>query len=77
MTQEDQIKAQAKQIMDDFMQAMRDVEVEDRFTLTREQCFREEGEGDEPDAAFRERFLNNAPMRRGNGIFVKKAEWLE
>jgi hypothetical protein len=76
MSSDEAIKAEAKQIMDDFMNAMESVSIEETFTLHRESCFREEGEGSEPDEAFRERFLNNAPKRRGDSIYVKKGEWL-
>lgn len=71
------IEHEAKAIMDKFMQAMKDVEVEEDFILERESCFREEGQGVEVDENFRQRFLANAPKTSGDAIIAKKGSWVE
>lgn len=74
---QEEIKLQAKEIMDKFMTAMKDIEVEEDFVLEREECIREEGEGEETDEAFRQKFLSNAPHTKGDAIITEKGEWVE
>ena len=70
-----EIKKQAKEIMDNFMEAMKDIDVEDEFVLERDACFREEGEGSKVDEGFRQRFLKNATKTRGDAVLANKGEW--
>lgn len=74
---QNQIKEQAKEIMDNFMSAMKDIEVEEDFILERSNCFREEGDGLEADEDFRQRFLANAPKVNGDSIVANKGKWVE
>jgi len=69
------IKKEAKQIMDNFMQALGDIEVEEDFNLTRENCFRDETESTKLDENFQQRFLSNAPKTNGNAIVTSRGAW--
>ena len=72
---EKKIAQDAKKIMDNFMSALKDVEVEEEFILERAECFREEGQGSEVDEGFRQRFLSNAPKVNGDAVLANKANW--
>lgn len=72
---QDDIKREAKEIMDKFMEAMADVELEDNFELVRDRCYREEGEGVELDENFKQRFLANARKTSGDAIVANKGDW--
>ncbi len=71
----EEIKKEAKQIMDNFMGALSDIEIEEEFSLKRDECYRKEKEGDKTDSDFQNRFLNNAPKSSGNAIVANKGEW--
>ncbi len=73
----DLIKNQAKEIMDNFMDSLKNIQVEDEFVLFRTNCFREEGEGEIVDEDFKQRFLSNAREVRGNAIIANKGFWVE
>lgn len=70
------IKADAKKIMDNFMDAMKDIEVEEDFILERVSCFREEGLGTQIDEDFRQRFLSNATKISGDAVLASKGDWV-
>ena len=74
---QDEIQKQAKKIMDNFMSAFSDIEVEDDFILEREVCLREEGNGFVADEDFRQRFFSNAPKVKGDALVANKGEWVE
>ena len=74
MTDED-IKKEAKEIMDNFMKAMKDIEVEEDYNLIREKCYRDEEEGVESDEDFRQRFLSNASKVSGEYVLANKGDW--
>lgn len=71
----EEIKAQAKKIMDNFMSSMKDIEVEEDFVFKREKCFRVEGEGKIADEGFRNRFFKNAPKVQNDSIVANKGAW--
>ncbi len=71
------VKKEAKEIMDNFMAAMKDIEVEEDFILERSKCFREEKEGLEVDEEFKRRFLKNATKTSGDAILANKGAWVE
>lgn len=77
MVDQDSIRKEAKEIMDNFMKALKDIEVEEEFILEREACFREEGEGVELDEEFKQRFLANAAKTNGDAILANKGAWVE
>lgn len=72
---QEEVKKQAKEIMDNFMQALSEIEVEEEFVLERENSFREQGAGTEVDEEFRQRFLGNAPKISGTAVVANKGEW--
>lgn len=74
---EKQIEAKAQEIMNNFLEAMKDIEVEEDFISTQEICFREEKEGLEANPDFKERFLENAPKTKGDAILANKGSWVE
>ena len=70
----EQIKKQAKEIMDGFAEAMKDVETKEdegadrkHVTRTPEECELTEG--------FPERMLKNAPSKKGRFIAAEKKKW--
>lgn len=71
----EKIKTEAKEIMDNFMNALADIEVEEEFNLTRKNSFREENNGNKPNEQFKQKFLENAPKISGNSIVANKGEW--
>lgn len=72
----EEIKKDAQKIMNNFMDEMKDIQVEDDFILERETCFREEGTGTEPDENFKQRFLSNAKRTSGDAILANKGDWV-
>lgn len=75
---QEKIKKQAKEIMDNFMTALSEVEVEEEFDLLRENCFREERNSVvASDEDFKQRFLSNAAKTNGNAIVANKGAWVE
>ena len=75
MVAPNEIKEEAKKIMDQFMSAMDKIDVEEDFVLIRDKCTREEGEGLEANPEFKRRFLNNASNTLGDAILAQKAAW--
>ncbi|MDA3855833.1 MAG: hypothetical protein PF569_06225 [Candidatus Woesearchaeota archaeon] len=76
MVDKEEIKKEAKQIMDNFMQALFDIDVEEDFLLERKSCYREEKNGDLPDNDFKQRFLSNARKTSGDAVLANKGEWV-
>ena len=74
---QEKVKEEAKQIMDNFMDALKDAELEEEFILERKECMREEGDSADLDEDFRQRFLSNAPKVNGNAIVANKGKWVE
>ncbi len=72
----EEIKSEAKKIMDNFMNAMNNIEVSKDYIMNRENCFREEGNGNKIDKNFRQRFLSNAPKISGDSILANKGDWV-
>lgn len=72
---QESVKKEAKEIMDNFMASMKDIKVEDEFILDRKECFREEREGKSCDMEFRNAFLLNVPKVSGDAILANKGEW--
>lgn len=70
-----EIKKEAKQIMDNFMEALSDIGVEDEFILKRDECFRSENGGNEKNESFQNRFLSNAPKTSGSAVVANKGDW--
>lgn len=75
MVDAEKVKQEAKGVMDSFMNSLGDIELEDEFELLRDECFREEMQGDENDSDFKQRFLNNAPKVQNDAIVANRGNW--
>lgn len=72
---DDKIKKQAKEIMDEFMNALEKVNVElDHTSSQTEKNTREENPS-KPDKEFNKRFLKNAPKTKDGEIIAEKKKW--
>lgn len=66
----------AQQILDTFLEKMKNIEIEPQYNVSRQNCLREElDKPSRPDAEFIEKFLNNAPNANSQAIITKKGEW--
>lgn len=74
---QNKIEAEAKEIMDSFMDSMSDIEVEEEFVLERKSCLRDEVDSYEVDEDFRQRFLANANKTSGDAVLANKGNWVE
>jgi len=72
---QDSIKKEAKQIMDNFMEALGSIEIENDFNLVRDNCLRKETKSSKYDEDFGQRFLSNAPSISGNAITTERGSW--
>ncbi len=73
---QNQIRKQAKQILDKFAKALQKVESSSEdFYVDREKFEREEGEGKECDSGFKKRFLKNAPEHDDDFIIAERGKW--
>jgi hypothetical protein len=75
MIDKEKIRAEAKKIMDNFMQALKNVELEEEFLLERESCYREETKPSKLDEDFKQSFLKNAHNTSGDAIMTEKGAW--
>lgn len=74
--EKNKIKIQAKQIMDNFMESLNEIEIDKDFNLKREKYLRAERKIlKEKDEEFIQRFLKNAPKTTANSILANKGEW--
>ena len=70
------IKNEAKEIMNNFMNALSNIEVEDEFILNRDSSYREELKNEKRiNDEFKNKFLSNAPKTSGDAILANKGEW--
>jgi Asp-tRNA(Asn)/Glu-tRNA(Gln) amidotransferase C subunit len=72
----EEIKKQAKEIMDNFASALEKVKVEEG-RVEREADRREEKRGEEADSDFRKIMFENAPEKEGDCIKAEKGGWVE
>ncbi len=72
----EEILKQAKQIIDNFHSALKDVEKLEETKVERDECERVENEGEEPDKEFRKIFFENAPKTKNECIEAEKGKWL-
>lgn len=71
----EEIKKEAKKILDNFSKALEKVSVKKKVLKKRVGGFREEGEGKETDMDFRDRVFDNAPDKDGDYIIGEKKKW--
>ncbi len=74
--EEESIKKEAKQIMDEFAKSLESVEAEikEGFEVKREKQLRDETKA-ECDKEFRKIFFENAPSKSGDFIRAEKKKW--
>ncbi len=75
--EKEEIKKQAKKIMDDFASALEKVKVEAKekeFALERPEQMREEKSAREKKE-FRKRFLKQVPKKEDDWLLAEKGEW--
>jgi len=71
-----QIRKQAKQILDKFANALAKVDSEKiEIGVDREDFERKENEGKECEKGFKKRFLENAPQHNDNFIIAERGKW--
>ena len=72
----EEIKKQAKEIIDNFVKALENIEIEES-RVEREKDRREEAEGRETDEDFREIMFENAPKKKDDFIIGEKGKWIK
>ena len=75
MENEEEIRAQAKKIIDDFVSALEKVKVKKKKSDEGVGGFREEGNGTPTDSDFRKRMFENAPNKDDDYIIAEKKKW--
>ena len=74
--EKEDIRKEAKKIIDDFSEKISKVKVpSEEPVVEREEFEREEKDGKEPDAGFRERMLENAPEKNKDAIIAETKRW--
>ena len=76
MDSNSRVTSKAQEILNSFMDEMNSIEVETTFTLSRENCMREERKGKFASDEFRENFLHNGVKRNADAIVTKKGDWV-
>ncbi len=71
----EQIKNEAKQIIDNFASAIGKVKLKGKKSKRNVGGFREEGEGKTADPEFRKIMFENAPSKEGDNIIAEKKNW--
>lgn len=73
----EEIKEEAKRILDNFSRALERVSVKDTSAERKDSIggFREEGIGEKCKGNFKNIMLKNAPMHDENSIFAEKKTW--
>ncbi|MBD3259215.1 hypothetical protein GF371_01130 [Candidatus Woesearchaeota archaeon] len=76
-TDKEQVRKDAKKIIDKFMQALEKVKTEEilKFGAERKECMRKPGDSKYRDTDFKERMLDNAPKKEDDQIVAKKKKW--
>ena len=72
---EQEIKKQAKRILDKFAGALEGIKEGEEHFVEREKDRREEGNGMESDEEFRKIFFENAPKKDKDFILGEKGDW--
>lgn len=74
---DEEIRSEAKKIMDNFMNSLRNINIDDEFTLERDFSYRKEKDVEmNEDDKFKNDFLANAHRISGNAILANKGEWV-
>lgn len=71
----EEVKLEAKQVLDNFSRALDKAKVKKKDLKVRIGGFREEGSGNDGDKEFRKRIFDNAPEVEGDFIIAEKKKW--
>jgi len=72
----EQIQKQAKEILDKFAKSLAKVDDKDiDIGVERDEFERQEGNGKECEASFKQKILRNAPEHDENHIIVERGNW--
>jgi aspartyl-tRNA(Asn)/glutamyl-tRNA(Gln) amidotransferase subunit C len=74
MLNQEEIKKQAKKIIDDFASSLEGIKTEDVF-VERQEDRREEQQAEKPNEDFRKRMLKNAPKKDDDCVVAEKGSW--
>ena len=74
--EKDKILEQAKGIIDNFHNALKDVEKLEEVRVERDECERIEGDGENGDSEFREIMFGNAPRIKDDCIEAERGKWV-
>ncbi len=72
----EEIKAQAKAILDNFAKALEKVKLKPKKQKEKAGGFRDEAAPEDCDEDFRKRMFANAPNKNEDFIIAEKASWL-
>lgn len=72
-----EILKQAKKIMDNFHEALSEVEKLEESRVERDECERVEREGEKPDSEFRKIMFQNAPQVKDECIEAERGKWTD
>ena len=75
MATKDEITAQAKKIMDEFVSALSKVNVKEKFGAEREKQVRTPSKDVVDSTEFRKRIFKNAPKIKDEFFIMEKKEW--
>ena len=73
--QKNQIKIEAKKILDNFADALEKVRVEKKKVKKHAGGYRKEKDGEKCDNDFRQGMFENAPSKEGDCIIAEKKKW--
>lgn len=73
--QKEEIKQEAKKILDNFASALEKVKTKRERVKKPIGGYREEETGTENDRDFRDRMFENAPSKEGDCIIAEKKKW--
>ena len=71
------IEEEAKEIMNNFFKAIKDIEIEEEPYNEITELREEDISKKETNEEFKQRFINNAPNARGDSILANKGNWGE
>ena len=74
-SEKEEIKKEAKEILDKFANSLEKVKVKKAEKKEKIGGFRKEGNGEETDEDFRKRMFDNAPRKEGDFILAEKKKW--
>lgn len=74
MVDEEKVKEEAKNIMDDFVKSLSELDIESNFKLERKRDIREKDKMIKPEE-FRKKVLDNAPETENDCIKAEEKNW--